>query len=157
MITKATFLKPFGGHGNSYSSFTVVDVWLDDLIDALNAIDPEMIVGSGEIEEHCIRFEVCKTQPGLIHDITAKLHCKGFADTGAWYGPGYFEASYDGAETDEFTAVWESGCPDHRADEDVWDAFVIVTDPDTGVIFSTGDGAVSAEDLAYWQDLVRKH
>ena len=175
MITEKEFLTEFNGHGNAYSSYMVIDVKLPDLINALNEIDPDMCVGSGVVSENgkSISFEICKCLPDLIVDITAKLHCKGFADIGAWYGSGYFEASYDGGEFNDFTAEWEDDNPDRRdynypdydyddeendADVDMdWDAFVLITDNESGEIFHTGEGACSYEVMQQWEDLVDTH
>ena len=168
MITKKEFLTEFNGHGNAYSSYMVIDVGLQDLIKALNEINPDMCVGSGVVSKNgkSIYFEICKELPDLIADITAKLHCKGFADIGGWYGSGYFAACYDGVEYDDFTAEWEDDNP-YRRDDDctdcdddddtLWDAFVLITDNESGETFHTGEGAVDYESMLMWEDLVDNH
>lgn len=175
MITKKEFLTEFNGHGNAYSSYMVIDVGLQDLIKALNEINPDMCVGSGVVSKNgkSVYFEICKELPDLIADITAKLHCKGFADIGGWYGSGYFAACYDGEEYDDYTADWMNDCPerhdydypdydyddeDNDADTDMeWDAFVVVTDNETGEVFYTGEGAVDYETMLMWEELVETH
>ena len=170
MITKAEFLKDCGGHDGGYSSYMVVDVSLDDLIDALNEINPDMRVGSGRVSEtgRSIYFEICKETPDLIGDITAMLHCRGFADMGAWYGEAYFTAYSDGEESDDFIAEWQEGFPERRdldhknadelSDEDIeWDCYITVIDKVTGEKFETGDGAVSYDVMLKWRDMVENH
>ena len=175
MITENEFLTEFNGHGNAYSSYMVIDVELSDLIKALNEINPDMCVGSGKVSEtkRSIYFEVCKELPDLISDITSRLHCKGFSDIGGWYGSGYFEASFDGEEYNDFTAEWTDDSPSRRdwdypnydyddedtdADEDMlWDAFVTITDNESNETFYTGEGAIDHETLEMWEDLVDTH
>ena len=181
MITKQDFLTDFHGHGNAYSSYMVIDVKLDDLIAALNKLNPDMCVGSGRISEtgRSIHFEICKESPDFIGDITYELHCIGYADMGAWYGEAYFVAYKDGAEFDDFKAEWRDDCPERRdydygpddeVDEDGeplseeeldqkmdWDAFVTITDNFSGEKFETGDGAISYDQLDKWKDLVNNH
>lgn len=160
MITKKEFLTEFNGHGNAYSSYMVIDVKLDDLINVLNEIDPDMHVGSGVVSDsgRSICFEICKQTPDLISTITSKLHCKGFADIGAWYGAGYFTSSYDGGEYNDFTAKWRDNSPDRQDDDDMeWDAFVVVTDNESQETFYTGEGACDKDTMEMWKNLVDTH
>ena len=161
MITKKEFLNDFGGHGNTYSSYKVLTNDLDAVIAALNEINPEMCVGSGVVEEGAIYFEICKEGPDLIYDITAKLHCVGFADMGAWYGQGCFEAAKNGKEYDGFYAEWRDDCPYDRyeegEDEQNYDVFVTVVDRETKITFPTGEGAACTDALFYWTNLVNEH
>ena len=171
MITKEDFLQEFNGHGNAYSSFMVINIKIDDLIKALNDIDPNMTVGSGTVSEtekgSSIYFEICKRTPDLIYNITEKLKCKGFADIGGWYGDGYMVAANCGKDYDDYTAVWADEDQPCRRDYDVdkdlpdeeiyWDAFVEVTDKESGESFNTGEGCICYESMKYWRDIVEKH
>lgn len=164
MITKSSFLKQFNGHGNAYSSYMVIDVKLEALIRVLNEIDPDMCVGSGQISDtgRSIYFEICKELPELMADISEKLHCKGFADIAGWYGDGHFEAYADGEEFNDFTAKWDDDQPiwlnkDAEDEESEWDAFVTVTDNQSGETFYTGEGAISYESALMWKELVETH
>jgi hypothetical protein len=175
MVTEKDFLMEFNGHGNAYSSYMVIDVELKDLIKVLNDIDPDMCVGSGQVSDNgrSIYFEICKELPDLICEITEKLHCRGYSDIGAWYGAGYFTASCNGEEFDDFSAEWEENMPDRRdwdytdydydneendADADMlWDAFVLITDNESGETFHTGEGACDHEQMEVWEDLVMNH
>ena len=175
MITKDSFMNDFDGHGNAYSTYMVIGVSLKDLIGALNEINPDMCVGSGKIDKRhrAITFEICKESPDLIYDITKKLNCQGYADEGAWYGTAYFMAAKNGKDFNDFKAEWRDGSPDRRdwenpdydydaefsnPDEDMlWDAFVLITDHQTGAKFYTGDGAIPYEDVDMWSELVNKH
>ena len=163
MITKNDFLQEFNGHYNAYSSYTVLMTNMDKLIDVLNEIDPDMVAGSGKADDKSISFEICKQMPNLISDITEKLNCVGFADIGGWYGAGYFVATENGTEYNDFTAEWTDDSPLKRDDDDVpdeeadWDAFVTITDNKTGVIFYTGEGAVDYETMQMWENLINTH
>ncbi len=171
MITEKEFLSQFNGHGNAYSSYMIIDVKLVDLIKTLNDINPDMCVGSGQISKNkrSIYFEICKELPDLIYDITGKLKCKGFADIGGWYGDGYMEASDCGKEYNDYTANWANmdqpdrrdfdyEDPDEIDDEDIeWDAFVDVTDNESGEIFHTGEGCISYESMKMWEKIVDTH
>lgn len=167
MIRKEEFLKEFNGHCNSYSSFMVIDVEIDDLIRVLNEIDPDMCAGSGIISGRSISFEICKESPDLIYDITRKLHCRGYSDIDGWYGDTYMEAAKDGEPFDDFKAEWTNGAPERRdwdtddtnkPDEEIdWDSFVTITDNATGETFNTGGGAVDYKTMTYWKDIVDKH
>lgn len=173
MILKEDFMTEFDGHCNAYSSYMVIGVKLKDLLKALNEINPELCVGSGRLGKNSISFEISGELPSLINDITAKLHCKGFADIDSWYGAGYFEASYDGKEYNDYTAKWEDGSPERRdydypdydydsedSNPDVdmdWDAFVLITDNESGENFCTGEGAIDYEQLQYWTEVVKTH
>ena len=157
MITWKTFTKEFDGHANAYSSYMVIGVTLHRLIEVLNDINPDMIVGSGKVSEtgKSIYFEICKEMPDLIHKITSKLHCRGFADTDAWHGDAYFEASFDGKSFDDFTAKWRDGEP--TSDEDLWDAFVTVIDNESKEIFEAGEGSCDKDAMERWKHLVDTH
>ena len=165
MITKSEFLTEFNGHSNAYASYVVShpNVTVDDVIDVLNEINPNMCVGSGVVNGMSISFEICKVTPDLIYNITEKLcnkgftECRGFADMGSWYGDAYFIAVKDGDNTDEFYAEWTYD--DQAAingDDEYFDAFITVTDLN-GVTFHTGEGAIDEERLKYWQGVVNKH
>ena len=166
MITKETFLKAFNGHGNAYSSYCVIGVTLDDLLKTLNELNSDMCVGSGQVEDKCIRFEICKESPDLIFPITEKLHCKGFADIDGWDGYSYFTACQNGKKYDDFTAGWIDESPCRRdwdydnanelGDEEIeWDAFILVVDNESNVEFYTGEGCVDYETLNRWKALVK--
>lgn len=171
MITKEDFLTDFNGHGNAYSSYMVIDTNVDVLVKVLNDIDPDMCVGSGQISEtgRSIYFEICKRLPDLIHVITSKLNCKGFADICGWYGDGYMEASDCGLSYDDYTAEWANEDQPERRDYDhedpgsisdseiEWDAFVDITDNGSGEIFHTGEGCISYDTMQMWKDIVEKH
>lgn len=161
MITKKEFLNDFEGHGNAYSSYKVLTTDLNAVITVLNEINPEMNVGSGVVEEGAIYFEICKKSPDLIYDITAKLHCVGFADMGAWYGQGCFEAAKNGNKYDGFYAEWRDDCPYDRYEEGEneqnYDVFVTVVDRETKISFPTGEGAACTDALFYWTNLVNEH
>ena len=163
MTTKNDFFTEFNGHSSAYASYMVShpNVTVDDVIDVLNKINPNMCVGSGVVNGMSISFEICEATPDLIYNITEKLcnkgftECRGFADMGAWYA--HFIAAKDGDDTDEFYAEWEDGDPTTQLrDDGYFDAFVKVTDPN-GITFHTGDGAIDEERLKYWQDIVNKH
>ncbi len=157
MITKEEFLLEFGGHANWYSSFMVIDVTLDDLIRVLNEIDPDMCVGSGTVSDtgRSISFEICKEDTSLIYDITRKLHCRGYSDIGGWFGEGYMEAAIDGDMSDDFKAEWTNDEPEKEGT--AWDAFVTVTDNESGEIFYTGEGAVDYDIMLHWKEIVDNH
>ena len=157
MTTWKTFMKLFEGHADAYSSYMVIGVTLHKLIEVLNEIDPDMVVGSGKVSNtgKSIYFEICKETPDLIHKITSKLHCRGFADTGAWYGDAYFEASFDGKSFDGFTAKWRDGEP--TSDEDLWDAFVTITDNESKEVFEAGEGSCDKDAMERWKHLVDTH
>ena len=152
----------------AYTRYMVTGVRLDDLLNALKEINPDMNTGEIKEEKNCISFEIGRKTPELMQTITEKLHCRGFADIGAWYGSAYF-AAYDNGETyDGFTAGWTDGSPERREydfingedipDEDItWDAFVTVTDKETGAVFYTGDGAVSHDEMLAWQEFINRH
>ena len=163
MITRDDFFEEFNGHGNAYSSFMVIGVSVDDLLKALNKINPDMWVGSGYVSEsgRAIYFEICKELPELMGEISAELQCVGFADIGAWYGEAFFFAYNCGEDYDDFTAEWQDHQPELVSDvndeEWLWNAFVTVTDNSSGETFFTGDGAIDYESLDKWRELVREH
>ncbi len=163
MITKDEFLKDFGGHGNSYASYLILNTTANDVIRVLNEIDPDMCVGSGiEHTDGSVSFEICKELPNLVYDITHKLHTIGYADID--WNVTYTVAAKDGSDFDDYYAeeTYGSFClNDDNYDEDdeeaLWDAFVTITDKSTGVQFYTGAGAVDREIMEYYQEMIDKH
>ncbi len=163
MIKKKDFLTDFNDHGNAYASFVLIDVKLDDVIDALNELRPDGCFGSGAVKGRGTYFEGCKELPDeLLSEITEKLGCKGFADIGSWYGDPYFIACENGYEYDNYTAVFtdNSPYPYDDTDEDEcneWDVFVTVTDNESGVEFFTGEGCISTDAKEMFEEIVNKH
>ena len=169
-MNKTDFLAAFDGHSNAYARFKVIDVKLDDLVTALNKLRPNGCFGSGQISDRGIYFEGCKESPdGLLSELTAELHCKGFADIDAWYGSPYFVAYKNGTEYNDYTASWGYGSPspymmympvvpDGNEDMcDEWAAFVIVKDNESSEIFYTGAGCVDTETKELFADIVKNH
>ncbi len=164
MLTEKEFLTEFNGHENAYASFILIDVKLNDVIDALNELRPNGCFGSGKVDEHSVYFEGCKELPDdLLPVITAKLHCRGFSDMGSWYGDPCFAACENGYDYDDYTAVFTDNSPypyDADTDEDdcdEWDVFVTVTDNRSGVEFFTGEGCISTDAKEMFEDIVSKH
>ena len=159
MITRDSFLEDFGGHGNSYSSFMVLNTTIDEVVAVLNSIDETMNVGSGWEHDGHVGFEVNGALPSLIYAITAKLHTIGYADTD--WDVTYTVCARDGEDFDDYTAEWDDGLHYLRDDgfdeEELWDAFVLITDHETGAVFYTGAGAVDGDIERYYADMVKKH
>ena len=164
MITKEKFLMDFGGHGNSYSSYLVLNTTVDDVIRVLNEIDENMCVGSGEVQDNHVYFEVCKESPELIYLITSKLNTIGYADID-WEAT-YTVCAKNGEDYDGFKAEWlpdmhycrdDELCEDEDEENALWDAFVVITDNETGAVFNTGAGAVDKEIEEYYADMVETH
>ncbi len=153
-----SFFNKWEGHNNQYSSFLLIGVTADQVIKALQKICPAAIVGNGYEEDGNVRFEIADENPDLIYKMTRRLNCRGYADTD-WEDV-WFVASENGRNYDGYTAAWESGCPYKRDNdedlEDLYDAFVNITDP-SGAVFSTGAGAVNSEIKAYLSVLVDLH
>jgi len=159
MIKKEEFLLGFNGHSNSYSHYMVLNTTIDAVIAVLNAIDESMCVGSGVERDGHVSFEICKEEPTLIHDITKRLNTIGYADTD--WDETYTVCSKNGEDFDDYTARWEPGMFYFRGDFDksdkTWDAFVEITDNETGAIFHTGAGGIGKKTMLYYKDMVEKH
>lgn len=153
MITRDRFFHKFNGHKCSYSSFLVLHANANQIIKVLNMIDPYMAVGSGEEKDGNVYFEVCGEYPNRIHFITAQLQAKGFADTN--WDETYTLCSVNGHNSDDFIAEWISH--KYNTDNDSWDAFVELKDPDTGAVFNTGAVGTSKDIESYYADMVRNH
>ncbi len=163
MITKEDFFTDFNGHNSKYSSFMLIGATAEQVINAVNKLlekytgRKETPVGSAyETEDpSVVCFEACKTDPYFIYPLTRELHCKGFADT-AWDDYAFCSAE-DGNDYHGFTADWEHGEPILREEGDCYDAFVTVTDNETGITFFTGAGAIDEETVDYYRTIVDEH
>ena len=174
MITKESFFAEFNGHSNAYSSYMLIGVTPEQVIDMLNARGYDWDVGSGEYDEvnKTVSFEICKEGPDKICDFTADLHCSGFADMGSWYGEPDFCYAKNGVESDEYYAYWKDGqapepYSDSGADEDaledgeeveqLWDVDVIFVDPESGASYLFGEGALSTDIKERFEEMVNSH
>ena len=186
MITEKDFFNDFDGHNDAYSTYMLIDVKPEDIINVLNEIDPDMCVGSGVISEtaRSVSFEICNKSPEFIQKITEKLHCTGFADTGSWNDAPHFVAYKNGEEYNNFTAEWTDDGPSKNCydtfdeeydeeyetdetyeefckripDEDAfWDIDILITDNETGETYHCGEGLLEYDDCLYFRDLVEKH
>jgi hypothetical protein len=174
MITKESFFTEFNGHSNAYSSYMLIGVTPEQVIDMLNARGYDWDVGSGEYDEanKTVSFEICKEGPDKICDFTADLHCNGFADMGSWYGEPEFCYARNGVESDEYYAYWKDGqapepYSDSGAEEDaledgeeveqLWDVDVIFVDPESGASYLFGEGALSTDIKERFEEMVNSH
>ena len=155
MITKESFLQEFNGHSNSYSRYLVIGTTIDAVIDFLNNYDPEMCVGSGYEKNGNVSFEIFGELPDLIYEITEKLQTIGYADTD--WDVTYTVCAQNGENFDDFSAEYDPTGFCFRDDDDLWDAFIIITDNSTGAEFLTGAGAVDEEVMEYYQNIVETH
>jgi len=159
MITKETFFKEFNGHANRYSRYLVINTDVDSIIKVLNEIDPNMCVGSGAEIDGNVYFEICKEEPTLIYNITKKLNTRGYADTD--WNETYTICAKNGDDFDDFTAKWVPDMHYYRGDfdedDDTWDAFVTITDNESGAVFETGAGAVDESVMLYYESIVDEH
>lgn len=166
MTNLEEFFTSFNGHNNSYSSYMLIGKGLTAqyVLDALMKLDPEMRVGSGYEEPSktegytVVRFEICKGLPELVSDITKELNCIGYADMD--WDTTYYWISQNGDGYDNFTAEWDEDMPYDRSidgEDDLYDAFVTITDSTTGDKFKTGAGAVDKDVMDMFADLVHSH
>ena len=169
MITKEEFEMEFGGHGTAFSTFMLIDVTEDQVIDTLNAINnPEYLIGSGSVIESepeygdhtAVRFEISGALPDFLHDLTKELHCRGFADMGSWYGDIWWEVSRDGGDDLSFVnACWEDGYPEPYipwGDEEKYDATFIIQDKESGISFVSGEGCVDKDTVDRIQTFINE-
>ena len=159
MITREKFFKEFNGHENSYSSYLVIGTTADKVIEFLNQYDENLCIGSGVEENGNVSFEICKELPDLIYDITKALNTIGYADMD--WDATYTVCAKNGEDFDDFTAEWVPDMFYYRGDfdedDDTWDAFVIITDNQSGATFNTGAGAVDEYVMRYYEDMVNNH
>ena len=161
-LTKEMFFAPFDGHGNAYSSYMLIGVTVDEVINMFNKtnlVEYAESIGSGKYDEAggSVSFEICKETPALIYDMTGILNCKGFADMDTWYGTPCFLAADNSKDYDDFTAKWETDNPYEYEDDGIWDAFFSVTDKKSGAVFHTGFGAVDEETKEHMEEIVIQH
>lgn len=164
MVTKESFFTEFNGHSNAYSSYMLIGVTPEKVIDALNRLGYGEEVGSGVVttegspEVQVVSFEICKALPDVIYDLTRELHCCGFADIGSWYGEEGIDFVYadNGLESNDFYAEFDD-LFEHNDGSGLWDAFIKLTAYDTGVTFCTGEGAVSTETKERLEARVNEH
>lgn len=156
------FFVETNGIWSSYTSVMLLGVTSGQVIDALEAIDPDMEVANGYEDEDkgVVGFDVFGLFPDdIIYDLTKALHCIGYADT-SWDAH-YITVAKNGDDYDDYTADWDTN---GRGDvmhfdrgDGYWDAFVVLTDNSTGVEFYTGAGAVDKEDEEYYANIVYSH
>ncbi len=159
-ITRKSFTKSFDGANSSYSSYLLANTTIDKVLDVLN--NKNILEYDRLKEDFCdareengnVSFIIFGEFPTLIYDLTYELHTTGFADTD--WDVTYTIVSKDGKDYEGYSAEWLDGCPCARED-DCYDAFVIITDEETGAVFNTGAGAVGEDILKYYADMVRKH
>lgn len=144
---------------SSYSSILLLGVAANQVIDALEKIDPKMEVANGYEFDGGAGFDVFGELPDLVYDLTEKLHCIGYADT-AWDAY-YIVVAKNGKDYDGYTASWEvddnGDAKHHLRDDGEWDAFVVLKDKKTGIVFDTGAGAVDSETEQYYASIVYSH
>ena len=161
MIIKENFLTEFVGRANQYSSFLILNTSVDEVIRVLNQIDPDMCTGDGYIDGNHVGFIIFKCYPELIYDITERLQTTGYADE-EWE---YYKTccARNGEYFRDYAIDWEEeGLPcrndygkEDEDDEDVsWDAFIDITDNETGAVFHSGGGAVDYETMLYYKEMV---
>lgn len=155
MIERESFFREFNGHANSYSRFLVLNKTAEEVIKVLNDIDSDMTVGSGNEENGAVYFEICKELPDVIYKITKALNTTGYADID--WNATYTVCAKNGDDFDGYTADWLQGMHYYRDEDGLWDAFVDITDKETGVVFHTGAGAVDREIEQYYADMVKSH
>ena len=148
MINEQEFMNQYDGFATEYSSFTVIgkDITPQNVIDALNEINPDFVAGNGKLQEgkegyKAIGFTISKQEPDVIFDLTEKLSCIGYAQ-----GDLEFHAAKKGRVYHGFTAKWDS-FEKHDEDENIYDAFFTVTDDESKISIPSGGGAVE-EDIA---------
>lgn len=155
-MKKDEFMRPFKGASNSYSTFTVLNTSINDVIVVLNKINPNMVACGGEEDKNGnVRFYAFKEFPTLIHQITKELRTVGYADINWDFNE--FVASKNGEPYDGFSAKWSDGSPFCMSDDDEWAAFIEITDNKTGYVFHSGAGSVCTEVKQYYESIVRKH
>lgn len=155
MITRDEFLSSTGGNwGNRYASFVVANTTADDVVKALNRIDPRMYAVDGiEHDDGSVSFNVAKASASMIYKLTEKLHTTGFAHE-MWQDY-EFAAAKNGRAYDDFTAEWtDHGPHDEYGYED---AFFSVEDNKTGMKFYTGAGAVDKDTEKAFSEIVNNH
>lgn len=158
MITRKDFFAEMNGASNMYSTFVLINVSADDVIDALNKLeeteDIDLVIGGEEDETDRIRsviFRAFKTQPEIIYPLTELLNCKGYVDTN--WDETHTLCAENGLESNDYRAEWDSY---EDWEDGTYDAFVKITDP-TGIEFGTGGGIVDKEVMQYYANIVNSH
>lgn len=155
MITKENFTTEFDGHFDRYSCYLIIGTTINDVITFLNSYNGDICIGSGEEENGNVHFEIINDSPNLVYNITKALNTIGYADTD-WYAT-YTVCAKNGKDFNDFTAEWEEDGFYYRDDDDLWDAFVKITDHQSGAVFHAGAGAVDEDTMLYYKDIVKTH
>lgn len=166
MITITSFMTPFQGHANAYSTYRLIGKKLSikNVVNRLNIFHiHDKAVGNGKIENldndwNCVTFEICKESPSLIYDMTSAAGCIGYADD--WDGH-YILATKNGKDFSNFTTRWDGPDMPYERDDGtkdcpLFDAFVKITDNESGYTFEAGTGACEKFTVDYYQALVDK-
>lgn len=182
-MNKSDFFKETG-HGNWYVHFELIgkELTVDKVIDLLNKIydnDELWTISEGKVKEAngftVVSFDKHK---GNIDDIdrmtsmlecdriTSMLECSGYAEI-PWEDDYFIVHSENGVRKNNegFVAEWAENMPYAREDynNDVpesdreYDAFIRITDKNSGVSFQSGRGAIGSGPLKLLTDFVDKH
>lgn len=157
-LTHERFLTQVEEHGNWYSTFLLLNVTIEQVINAINALglhDPSSFVSAGIVEGKHVWFQGMKVGTQFIIDLTAFLHTIGYSDE-TWQSSSFF-ACKNGIAYDGYTARWDEDMPCNRGEDNLWDAFFTITDKETGAKFHTGCGATDWDTVKEYGDLINAH
>lgn len=163
------------GHGNWYVHFELIgkELTLDKVIDLFHKIydnDELWTISEGKVKEAngftVVSFDKHKGNIDDIDRITSMLECSGYAEI-PWEDDYFIVHSENGVRKDNegFIAEWAENMPYAREDynNDVpesdreYDAFIRITDKNSGVSFQSGRGAIGSGPLKLLTDFVDKH
>ena len=153
-------MLPFNGHCNSYSSYLLLNVTPQQVLNMLNRLDIDDAGNGYVVDGKHFGFEIEKSEVNLIYIFTKELNTIGYADT-AW-DEVYTLVAKNGEDYDGFTAKWTDGSPYNREDElegdkGLWDAFITYVDNETGAEFNTGSGVVEKEIVDMYKKVIDAH
>ncbi len=153
-------MQPYDGHCNSYSTYLLLNVSPQQVLNMLNRLD---IDGAGNgyiLDDRHFCFEIEKSEVNLIYIFTKELNTIGYADT-AW-DEVYTLVAKNGEDYDGFTARWTDGTPYNRegesnGDKGLWDAFITYVDNENGAEFYSGAGVVEKDIVDMYQRVIDAH
>lgn len=132
--------------------FFLLDVETDIVLEVLNSINPEMIIGNAVEMPRALLFESTEA-PAMIFAITDKLQKTGFSDTP---DKPHTYCAKSGKNYDKYYAYWTFGAPVYL-DVDHWNISVTIEDMETGISFTTGTSNGSTSDMVYYMDIIKEH
>lgn len=161
MLSKEDFTRTCTEFPTGFSSFLIIGRGIDEVFDVLVAEDENMCAVNAEETDGNTYFDAFGVFPDLVYTITGKLHTTGYANTG--WDATYTICAKNGDDFEGYIAEWSDGsAPDYGTDEiegdnGEYDAFVTITDTESGAVFKTGGGCVSRDEAEAYEDMVQKH